>query len=121
MESRVDRPAGGSAVPLLSEPIEGWLTERGLAIVDACVAWAGTRFDCSTNPRITPQFLADQDATNNRVLNNLFSHNGVTPPPSPFAFAASDIALLSFGAGNCFSNNSFITSFSLLGVLPPCW
>lgn len=92
----------------------------GLAIVDACVAWAGTRFDCSTNPFMTPQFLADQDATNNRVLNNLFSNNGVTPPPSPFAFAAGDIALLSSGAGNCFSNNSFVTSFSLLGVLPPC-
>ena len=92
----------------------------GVAVVDVCVAWSGTDRDCAVNPRITPEFLADQDATNNRVARNVLVGNGVNPPPSPFAFAASDLVLLSFGAGNCFANNTFATSFSIIGGLPPC-
>jgi parallel beta-helix repeat protein len=92
----------------------------GIAVVDACIAWAGTRLDCGVNPFVTPAFLADQDATHNRVTGNVLAHNGTNPPPSPFAAGASDLALLSLGAGNCFSGNTFTTSFSLLGVLPPC-
>lgn len=92
----------------------------GVAVVDVCVAWAGTNRDCAVNPRITPDFLADQDATNNRIVRNVLVRNGINPPPSPFAFAASDLALLSFGPGNCFTSNTFATSFSIIGGLPPC-
>lgn len=92
----------------------------GIAVVDACLVWAGTSRDCAVNPRVTPEFLADQDATNNRIVRNVLVHNGVNPPPSPFAFAAADLTLVSFGAGNCFANNTFATSFSIIGWLPPC-
>ena len=92
----------------------------GVAVVDVCVAWAGTDRDCAVNPRVTPEFLADQEATNNRIVQNTLIHNGVNPPPSPFAFVASDLALLSFGAGNCYAKNTFATAFSIFGVLPVC-
>ena len=92
----------------------------GIAIVDACLVWAGTSRDCAVNPRVTPEFLADQDATNNQIVRNVLVHNGVNPPPSPFAFAAADLTLVSFGTGNCFANNTFATSFSIIGWLPPC-
>jgi nitrous oxidase accessory protein NosD len=48
----------------------------GITLVDACIAWAGTRFDCAVNPRVTPEFLADQDARNNRVAGNVLVRNG---------------------------------------------
>ena len=92
----------------------------GIVVVDACLAWAGTPRDCGVNPRVTPEFLADQAATNNRIVNNRWHNNGLNPPPSPFAFGASDLALLSFGAGNCFARNRFATSFSITGSLPVC-
>ena len=92
----------------------------GIAVVDVCVAWAGTRLDCSVNPRVTSAFLADQDATNNRIVKNVLVRNGMAPGPSPFAFAASDLALLSFGSGNCYEKNTFATSFSIIGMLPRC-
>lgn len=92
----------------------------GVALVDHCIATNGGPHDCTTHPTITPEFLADQEATNNRVEGNLLIRNGTNPPPHPFAFAASDLALLSAGTGNCFRKNTFRTSFSILGSLPPC-
>lgn len=92
----------------------------GIAIVDVCVGFQGSEFDCSVNPNVTPAFLADQEASNNRVVRNVLVHNGTNPPPSPFAFAAGDLTLLSYGAGNCFANNDFAISFSLIGFLPAC-
>jgi hypothetical protein len=67
----------------------------GLAVVDVCLALPGTRFDCSVNPRVTPAVRADQQATNNAIVDNVLLQNGIAPPSSPFAFAASDLALLS--------------------------
>ena len=58
---------------------------------------AGTEFDCSLDPDISPEFLADQ--------------------------AATDIILLTLGDwNNCFSGNTPLnfTFFSTLGVLSPC-
>jgi parallel beta-helix repeat protein len=94
----------------------------GIAVVDYCLATLGGPFDCSVDPLITPGFLADQDASNNRVVGNLLSGNGTNPDPtSPFAFTASDLGLLTAGDhGNCYADNSFATFFSLIGVLPPC-
>ncbi|HTS21018.1 MAG TPA: right-handed parallel beta-helix repeat-containing protein [Casimicrobiaceae bacterium] len=92
----------------------------GIAIVDVCLAFAGSSFDCSTDPKATDAYLADQDATNDRVVRNKLVHNGTAPGPTPFAFAAGDLTLLSTGAGNCFGKNSYATSFSIEGFLPAC-
>jgi parallel beta-helix repeat protein len=94
----------------------------GVAIVDYCLATLGTEFDCAVDPEVTPGFVLDHEASNNRVTGNVLVGNGTNPDPtSPFAFAASDLGLLTFGDhGNCYADNSFTTFFSLLGVLPPC-
>jgi len=92
----------------------------GIALVDVCLAFAGTEFDCSLDPGVTPEFLADQDATNNRVVGNVLIDNGTSPGSQPFAFAASDLALLSLAPDNCYARNVFTSSFSILGALPPC-
>jgi parallel beta-helix repeat protein len=95
----------------------------GVAVADYCVAVQGTAFDClaGSDPTITPEFLADQAATGNAVVNNELINNGTNPDPShPFAFTASDLSLLSFEASNCYAGNSFTTFFSIIGLLPPC-
>jgi len=92
----------------------------GVALVDVCVGFAGTDFDCGVNPAVTPAFLADQDATGNRIVANDLVNNGTNPGTQPFAFAASDLALLSFGAGNCYAHNIFTSTFSIAGALPSC-
>jgi parallel beta-helix repeat protein len=97
----------------------------GVAITDYCLPLIGTPFDCS-GPTIPPEirdaFLADQEASNNSVVGNTLNNNGTkVDPMNPFAFAASDLALLTLGDhGNCYEDNVFTTFFSLLGVLPPC-
>jgi parallel beta-helix repeat protein len=92
----------------------------GVALIDYCIAFSGSPRDCDRNPDLPLEFLADQDATNNRVEENILIGNGTNPPPHPLAFAASDLALLSTGEGNCYRKNTFTTSFSLFGLLPPC-
>jgi len=96
----------------------------GIAIVDYCLAVFGGPFACDLDPNVTqnPGFVADNTAENNRVVENLVVNNGTnTDPDNPFAFAASDLALLVFGDhGNCYAGNLFGTFFSTLGVLPPC-
>ena len=94
----------------------------GIGIVDYCLVVQGGPFDCGQDPEVTPEFIADSEATNNRVVKNTVLNNGTNPDPSsPFAFAASDLALLTAADhGNCYAGNVFGTSFSLLGVLPPC-
>lgn len=84
----------------------------GVAVIDWCLAVAGTPFDCSTNP---PQ--VEPAPNDNVVIRNVVTGNGTNPPPGPFAPLAADILLLG-GSGNCFSDNTFGTSFP--GVLPPC-
>jgi len=94
----------------------------GIAIADYCLAVAGGPFDCSTDPAITPGFVADNGASNNRVTLNRLSNNGKNPGVSnPFAFAAGDISLLTAADnGNCFTDNTFASFFSTLGILPKC-
>ena len=76
-------------------------------VLDACLAFAGPRFDGAV-------------ATHNHVVGNRLSDNEVNSLPGPFAFAGSDLALISLGEKNCFARNSFETSFSILGLLPAC-
>jgi parallel beta-helix repeat protein len=94
----------------------------GIAVVDYCLAVLGGPFDCSVDPEVTPGFVADSEATNNRVVENQVTGNGTNPDPtSPFAFAASDLGLLTAGDhGNCYAGNIFTTFVSSLGLLPPC-
>jgi parallel beta-helix repeat protein len=94
----------------------------GIAIVDYCLPFQGTDFDCSVDPTITPEFLADQAAENNSVVDNISVNNGTNPDEdNPFPFAAADLTLLTLGDhNNCFQNNIFNTAFSTIGVLPPC-
>jgi parallel beta-helix repeat protein len=93
----------------------------GIAIVDYCLPFQGTPFDCSLDPTVTPEFLADQAAENNSVVDNHAVNNGTNPDPGPFQPFAADLTLLTLGDhNNCFQNNIFMTAFSTLGVLPPC-
>lgn len=132
-----DRPNTGAPGSLLSQvppgtgilhlavddaTIEGNRIENnhffGVAITDFCVAVLGTPFDCS---RVPPAF--DPAPEDNRVVGNVFSNNGTQPPAgNPFAFAASDIALVTIGdGGNCFAANTFSTFFRFFGTgLPGC-
>jgi parallel beta-helix repeat protein len=93
----------------------------GIAIVDYCLTVLGTPQDCSTDPSLTPEFLADQTAENNRVEGNVFINNGTMPEPHPFDFAAADLTLVTLpdDHGNCFERNVFTTFFSFLSVEPP--
>lgn len=94
----------------------------GLVIADYCVVVAGTSFDCSADPDVSPDFLLDQEASDNQVVDNVITNNGTKPDPNhPFAPFASDIALLTAGDhGNAFCSNEFATVASLLGSLPEC-
>ena len=94
----------------------------GLVIADYCVVVAGTAFDCAADPEISPEFLLDQAASDNQVVDNVFVNNGKNPDPShPFSPFASDIALLTEGDhGNGFCGNEFETVASLIGGLPEC-
>lgn len=96
----------------------------GIAIADYCLTVLGTPFDCAADPTITLEFLADQAATENTVVNNALINNGTNVDPgNPFGFAAADLTLLSlppFAFSNCYAGNTFLTAFSIIGVLPPC-
>jgi len=107
-----------------SEIARNWIAHNdfmGIAVVDYCLAVLGSPFQCGVDPTTTPEFLADQSAEGNRVVDNVLVDNGTDPDPSPFAFAASDLDLLTLGPqGNCFEGNVFSTFFSLFGSLPAC-
>jgi len=94
----------------------------GVAVADYCLVVGGGPFDCAVDPEVTPGFVAGSEATGNRVVDNVVRNNGTNPDPtSPFAFAASDLGLLTAGDhGNCFAGNTFGTSFSAFGLLPAC-
>jgi len=106
--------------------ISGNLVENhdfiGIAVVDYCLVVQGGPFDCGVDPTVTPGFVAASEAAGNRIADNVVRNNGLAPDPtSPFAFAASDLGLLTSGAhGNCYAGNAFGTSFSFIGPLPAC-
>jgi len=84
----------------------------GIAVLGWCTANAGTPNDCSLN-----QPIADPAANNNRIALNTVTGNGLSAPPIPIAFLASDITYFEFegSSGNCFEKNrpagfSFVSS-----------
>ncbi len=87
----------------------------GIAVVDYCLAVAGGPFDCGVDPDVVshPGFVPLSEATGNRVEDNVVRGNGGSVDPAePFAFAASDLALLTTGAhGNCYAANASGTAF----------
>jgi parallel beta-helix repeat protein len=94
----------------------------GIAVVDYCAVVQGGPFDCTLDPTVTPGFAALSEATGNTIEDNVLHANGLHPDPaSPFAFAASDLGLLTAGDhGNCYAGNVYSTFFSLIGFLPVC-
>ena len=95
----------------------------GIAIADYCLTVSGTPYDCSIDPDISLEFLADQAANANVVIDNVLENNGTNVDPSnPFKDAAADLTLLSLGLGDfsCYAGNVFGSYFSTLGILPPC-
>jgi parallel beta-helix repeat protein len=100
----------------------------GVAIADYCAMLQGTDFDCQSDPNMSLEYLLDQAAENNHVIENTFINNGTapgSPEENPFYFAASDMALLTFFQpfpnpepfppyhGNCYEGNDYTTFFSL--------
>ncbi len=95
----------------------------GVGLVDYCAVVFGTDFSCDLDPTVTVEFIGDSIAQGNRVVGNTVIDNATNPDPSdPFAFAASDMGLLSLGLGNCFADNIFGTFYSAFGppVPPEC-
>lgn len=86
----------------------------GIAMIDFCVAVAGSPRDCTVNP---PE-VADTAPENNQFIANTLLNNGGNPPPGDFAPFASDLLALG-GSGNCASDN--IASKVITNPeLPPC-
>ena len=103
----------------------------GIVIADYCVVVDGTPFACGEDPTTTPEFIADQAALNNRVVDNVVVNNGTDPDQQhPFIFAAGDLSLVTGETGltNCYAGNEYLTAFSTFfmgsplppGYLPPC-
>jgi parallel beta-helix repeat protein len=112
----------------------------GIAVVDYCLPFQGTDFDCALDPTITLEFLLDQAAEDNRVADNILVNNGTAEPDpeNPFPDFAAELTLLTLPAsfvglpgddrpyhGNCYDNNQpedawFFSLFdATIGVLPP--
>jgi parallel beta-helix repeat protein len=101
----------------------------GIAVVDYCLPFQDTPFDCSKDDDVTPEFLAGQAAENNRVVGNVLVENGTKPnpdppePPNPFAPFAADLTLLTVPPplpplhGNCYEENEFETYFSFFDTV----
>ena len=109
----------------------------GIVIADYCVVVDGSPYACDLDPTITPEFIADQTAINNRVIGNVVINNGLNPDVThPFIFASSDLSLVTdypyftemSGLTNCYADNEYNSSFSFFfatglfpyGYLPPC-
>lgn len=86
----------------------------GIAMIDYCVAVAGSDRDCTTNP---PD-VADTAPENNQFIANTLLNNGGNPPPGDFASVASDLLALG-GADNCASDNTASTVITV-PELPAC-
>jgi len=90
----------------------------GVAVVDYCLVVLGTPFACDVDPSVTPEFVADSAPSHNQIRGNNMIANGNAPDPGPFAFAASDFALVTLeDEGNCYQDNQYQTA---AGTLPPC-
>jgi hypothetical protein len=94
----------------------------GIGVVDYCIPFLGTDFACTIDPTITPEFLADEKAENNRIVGNTLVDNATNiSPDNPFAAYAGDLVLLTGDDhGNCFADNDFTSSFSFIGRFPAC-
>jgi len=94
----------------------------GIAIADYCLTVDGSPFSCDQDPVISLGFLLDQDARQNVVRGNTVTGNGLDPgAQNPFAFAASDLTLLTFpdAHDNCYADNEYGTFFSVIGLGDP--
>jgi hypothetical protein len=81
----------------------------GIAVADYCV---GGGFDCSGGLDIDPH------PDNNRVVSNTATGNGTAPDSSVPGIFAKDLVWDVQGTGNCWSSNTFNSSFP--APLPAC-
>lgn len=86
----------------------------GIAVIDYCVAVAGSAFDCASNP---PEVESAPD--DNTYVRNSLTNNGTNPASHPLAPWAADIVYFMFEAGhaNCFARNTYGTFEA--PVVPP--
>ena len=95
----------------------------GIGIADYCLVVFRTPFACGADPTVTPEFIADQAASNNRVVGNVLRNNGTNPPPGPYAPYSADLSLVTLGDHeNCYEGNIFDTFKSIVtfDAPPPC-
>jgi parallel beta-helix repeat protein len=79
----------------------------GITVVDYCVAVAGSKFDCSSNP---PQVESAPD--DNTYVSNVLKNNGTAPTPfGGLENFAGDVTylMLDTGHANCFAKNKYAT------------
>ena len=72
----------------------------GIAMLDYCLAVAGTEFGCPLPPEL-PETAPNYD----QFIGNNLANNHAAPPDGPFKPYASDILALG-GTNNCFSQNN---------------
>ena len=87
----------------------------GIAMLDYCVATAGTPFNCTTKPPPVAETTPDY----NQLISNELANNGTAPPSGPFAALAADIIALA-GTNNCASGNTPTAKTIFLPDLPGC-
>lgn len=95
----------------------------GIVLADYCVVVNDTPFACGADPdTLTPGFVDDNSALDNRITDNVLVNNGTAPSSHPFDFAGADLSMVTDTTGmtNCYQDNSYSTWFSTLGFLPPC-
>jgi len=95
----------------------------GIVVADYCVVVNGSPYACGADPdTLTPGFIEDSSALNNRITGNTLVNNGAVPSDHPFDFARADLSLITdvTGLSNCYAGNVYTTEFSTLGFLPPC-
>lgn len=95
----------------------------GIAMVDYCLAVAGSPFDCADNP---PEVEDTEPELNQAIGNTLIDNHG-DPPPGPFQGVAADILnlVVSEETTNCFSDNIIentppLEPLTIPEDLPPC-
>jgi len=69
----LSRPPSDEELAVASQ----FLDEAGpQGLVDYCLAVIGSNFTCDQDPVVTPEFVADQGASGNRITDNAFANNG---------------------------------------------
>jgi parallel beta-helix repeat protein len=117
-------PSGGGILVLGSDHVDVQRNRIenneffGIAMIDYCIATAGTPYDCTISPPAVSDTAPDYDS----FIDNHLTNNHLDPPPGPFQPFAADILGLG-GTNNCSSGNTFAPSPGVVifsPALPGC-